>query len=135
MTVFTDDSTYPAIFPKSGRVLLPTHIRPLLLNETNGERQPTFAAPATRIHLPISTAPHHLSSGAETGTFLACFSVLPTDVDRWGSPSDDTDARLRFGVGCPMGGSRWRGEGIGRGSRCCSTSTANSVENVWTNLG
>ena len=65
--------------------------------------------------------------------FLSYFSVLLTDVDRWDGPSDDTDARFRFGVCSIEVGSRWRGRWIGRGSRR-SESTANIVENVWTNL-
>ena len=53
--------------------------------------------------------------------FLAYFTVLQTDVDRWEGPSLDADAQLRFGVCSPGVGSSWLGRWMGRGSRRCST--------------
>ena len=64
---------------------------------TNGQRQPTFAV--LQIH-PLCTgnaaAPSNLDCSSTTSPrvlkpsmFLAHFSVLPTDVDRWEGPSDE----------------------------------------------
>ena len=100
--------------PQSERLLLHAHIRPLLLNETNGERQPTFAAPATRIHLPISTAPPSPLLGCRSQVHFWPISLSSRRMSIvGGGASDDTDARLHFGVGSPGGGSRLRGQWIG----------------------
>ena len=77
--------------PKSERVLLHAHIRPLpLVNETNGHRQPTFAVPSNSALLGTGNAPAppNLDCPAppsrvlKPSVFLAYFSVLTTDVDR-----------------------------------------------------
>ena len=44
--------------------------------------------------------PHYLPWVLKPSMFFAYFSVLPTDVDRWEGPSDDTD-RFRFSVCSP----------------------------------
>ena len=94
-------------FPKSERVYLHAHVRPLLLsNKTNGQRQPTFGVPSN-FTLCTTTAPAHPSFDCSPtaspwvlnpSMFLAYFSVFPTAVDRWDGLSDDTNARFRFGV-------------------------------------
>ncbi|KIK04958.1 hypothetical protein K443DRAFT_4151 [Laccaria amethystina LaAM-08-1] len=83
------ESSQLALAPlKSQRILLHTHIRPLLLlNETNGQRH--FAVPLNA----YSTAP------PPPNIFLALFTVLLTNGGHWKGPSDDRNAQLlRFDV-------------------------------------
>ena len=72
-------------FPKSQHVLLHPHIRLLLLlNEIDGQQQPTFAfrispssATPTRLRLPISTAPPSPLLGAEVKGVPGLFQCPP----------------------------------------------------------